>query len=239
MRANGVRATWRAPVAGCCCAKRRGYLRVGDPGLWADPWAGIARLEMPSSIGRDPAVRNPPAGPRPGCRASRRLLHRNARAPGGPDADRGTPLIRPTTRPQRSRRPSRATPITTSMDLVIAAGTTSYPLPAVDHPSAQTPRRWPARPPPAPPNFPSTRGQHRFDLLSRRHQRLDHRRRVARVGVLDGHADEPRPSPGPPRAPPLWAKWVRPSFIFVIPLVLKKSDQNRTARSTTSTKKSS
>ena len=26
------------------------YLRVGDPGPWADPWAGIARLEMPSGI---------------------------------------------------------------------------------------------------------------------------------------------------------------------------------------------
>ena len=27
------------------------YLRVGDPGPWAGPWAGIARLEMPSGIG--------------------------------------------------------------------------------------------------------------------------------------------------------------------------------------------
>ena len=34
------------------------------------------------------------------------------------------------------------------------------------------------------------RRQHRFDLLGRRHRRLDHRRRVARVGVLDGHADD-------------------------------------------------
>ena len=32
------------------------YLRVGDPGPWAGPWAGIARLEMPSGIGRDAAV---------------------------------------------------------------------------------------------------------------------------------------------------------------------------------------
>ena len=28
------------------------YLRVGDPGPWAGPWAGIARLEMPSGLGR-------------------------------------------------------------------------------------------------------------------------------------------------------------------------------------------
>ena len=32
------------------------YLRVGDPGPWAGPWAGIARLEMPSGIGRAAAV---------------------------------------------------------------------------------------------------------------------------------------------------------------------------------------
>ena len=32
------------------------YLRVGNPGPWAGPWAGIARLEMPSGIGRDAAV---------------------------------------------------------------------------------------------------------------------------------------------------------------------------------------
>ena len=37
----------------------------------------------------------------------------------------------------------------------------------------------------------STTGrQHRFHLLGRRHQRLDHRRRVAGIGVLDGHADD-------------------------------------------------
>ena len=38
------------------------YLRVGDPGPWAGPCAGIARLEMPSSIGRDATVE----GGRPG-----------------------------------------------------------------------------------------------------------------------------------------------------------------------------
>ena len=32
------------------------YLRVGDSGPWAGPWAGIARLEMPSGIGRAAAV---------------------------------------------------------------------------------------------------------------------------------------------------------------------------------------
>ena len=32
------------------------YLRVGDPGPWAGPRAGIARLDMPSGIGRDAAV---------------------------------------------------------------------------------------------------------------------------------------------------------------------------------------
>ena len=32
------------------------YLRVGNPGPWAGPWAGIARLEMPSGIGRDATV---------------------------------------------------------------------------------------------------------------------------------------------------------------------------------------
>ncbi len=32
------------------------YLRVGDPGPWAGPWAGIARIEMPSGIGREAAI---------------------------------------------------------------------------------------------------------------------------------------------------------------------------------------
>ena len=47
------------------------YLRVGDPGPWAGPWAGIARLEMPSGIGRAAAVEA--AERAAGCRASRRL----------------------------------------------------------------------------------------------------------------------------------------------------------------------
>ncbi len=32
------------------------YLRVGDAGPWASPWAGIARLEVPSGTGRQAAV---------------------------------------------------------------------------------------------------------------------------------------------------------------------------------------
>ena len=56
------------------------YLRVGDPGPWAGPWAGIARLEMPSGIGRDAAVEaaDRAAGWLPGFASA---LHRNARAP--------------------------------------------------------------------------------------------------------------------------------------------------------------
>ena len=51
------------------------YLRVGDPGPWAGPWAGIARLEMPSGIGRDAAVEaaERAAGWLAACRSSRRL----------------------------------------------------------------------------------------------------------------------------------------------------------------------
>ena len=54
------------------------YLRVGDPGPWAGPWAGIARLEMPSGIGRDAAVEaaDRAAGWLPGFASA---LHRNAR----------------------------------------------------------------------------------------------------------------------------------------------------------------
>ena len=64
------------------------YLRVGDPGPWAGPWAGIARLEMPSGIGRDAAVEAAeraagwPAGLRVGSAPGRA-------GPGEPDADRG------------------------------------------------------------------------------------------------------------------------------------------------------
>ena len=56
------------------------YLRVGDPGPWAGPWAGIARLEMPSGIGRAAAVEaaDQAAGWLPGFASA---LHRDARAP--------------------------------------------------------------------------------------------------------------------------------------------------------------
>lgn len=32
------------------------YLRVGDPGQWASPWAGIVRLEVPAGSGRRAAI---------------------------------------------------------------------------------------------------------------------------------------------------------------------------------------
>jgi hypothetical protein len=32
------------------------YLRVGDPGPWASPWAGIVRLEVPAGAGRQAAI---------------------------------------------------------------------------------------------------------------------------------------------------------------------------------------
>ena len=56
------------------------YLRVGDPGPWAGPWAAIARLEMPSGIGRTAAVEaaDQAAGWLPGFASA---LHRDARAP--------------------------------------------------------------------------------------------------------------------------------------------------------------
>ena len=56
------------------------YLRVGDPGPWAGPWAGIARVEMPSGIGRDAAAEaaDRAAGWLPGFASA---LHRDARAP--------------------------------------------------------------------------------------------------------------------------------------------------------------
>ena len=58
---------------GCC-------LRVGAPGPWAGPGAGIARLEMPSGIGRAAAVEaaERAAGWLPGFASA---LHRDARAP--------------------------------------------------------------------------------------------------------------------------------------------------------------
>ena len=56
------------------------YLRVGDPGPWAGPWAGIARVEMPSGIGRGAAVEaaDRAAGWLPDFASA---LHRDARAP--------------------------------------------------------------------------------------------------------------------------------------------------------------
>ena len=65
------------------------YLRVGDPGPWAGPWAGIARLEMPSGIGRAAAIEaaDQAAGWLPGFAPA---LHRAARAAGEFDADRGS-----------------------------------------------------------------------------------------------------------------------------------------------------
>ena len=56
------------------------YIRVGDPGPWAGPWAGIARLEVPASSGSGQAVATVD-------RAARWLPvfasapHRDARAP--------------------------------------------------------------------------------------------------------------------------------------------------------------
>lgn len=32
------------------------YLRVGDAGIWASPWAGIVRLEVPAGAGRQAAI---------------------------------------------------------------------------------------------------------------------------------------------------------------------------------------
>ncbi len=56
------------------------YLRVGDPGPWAGPWAGMARIEMPAGIGLAAAVdaANRAAGWLPDFSSA---LHRDARAP--------------------------------------------------------------------------------------------------------------------------------------------------------------
>ena len=56
------------------------YLRVGDPGPWAGPWAGIARIEMPAGIGLTAAVEaaDRAAGWLPDFASA---LHRDARAP--------------------------------------------------------------------------------------------------------------------------------------------------------------
>ena len=55
------------------------YLRVGDPGPWAGPWAGIARLEMPS--GNRPRRRGRGGGAGGWLPGFASALHRDARAP--------------------------------------------------------------------------------------------------------------------------------------------------------------
>ncbi|MCY4661724.1 MAG: hypothetical protein OXF93_18240 [Acidobacteria bacterium] len=56
------------------------YLRVGDSGPWAGPWAGIARIEVPAGIGLAAAV--DAAGEAAGwLPAFASALHRDARAP--------------------------------------------------------------------------------------------------------------------------------------------------------------
>ena len=70
------------PLYGC-------YLRVGDLGPWAGPWAGIARLgDAVRHRRRRRAVEaaDRDAGWLPGFPSA---LHRDARAPCEPDADRG------------------------------------------------------------------------------------------------------------------------------------------------------
>ena len=56
------------------------YLRVGNPGLWASPWAGIARIETPAGAGRSTviAAADRAAGWLPDFVTA---LHRDARAP--------------------------------------------------------------------------------------------------------------------------------------------------------------
>jgi hypothetical protein len=56
------------------------YLRVGDPGPWAGPWAGIARIETPAGIGLAAAAEaaDRAAGWLPDFASA---LHRDARAP--------------------------------------------------------------------------------------------------------------------------------------------------------------
>ena len=56
------------------------YLRAGDPGPWAGPWAGIARIEVSSGIGRAAAIEaaDEAASWLPDFASA---LHRDARAP--------------------------------------------------------------------------------------------------------------------------------------------------------------
>ena len=56
------------------------YLRVGDPGPWASPWSGVARIEVPAGVGLADAAAaaDEAAGWLPGFASP---LHRDARAP--------------------------------------------------------------------------------------------------------------------------------------------------------------
>ncbi len=56
------------------------YLRIGDPGLWAAPWSGIARIEVGAAVGLEAAVAiaDRASGWLPGFGSA---LHRDARAP--------------------------------------------------------------------------------------------------------------------------------------------------------------
>ena len=56
------------------------YVRVGDPGPWAGPWAGIARLEVPASSGSGQAIATVDRAAR-WLPAFASAPHRDARAP--------------------------------------------------------------------------------------------------------------------------------------------------------------
>lgn len=56
------------------------YIRVGDSGPWAGPWAGIARLEVPASSGSGQAIRTVDRAAR-WLPAFASAPHRDARAP--------------------------------------------------------------------------------------------------------------------------------------------------------------
>ena len=56
------------------------YIRVGDPGPWAGPWAGIARLEVPASSGSAQAIATVDRAAR-WLPAFASAPHRDARAP--------------------------------------------------------------------------------------------------------------------------------------------------------------
>ena len=87
------------------------YLRVGDPGLWAGPWAGIARLEMPSGIARDAAVEGGGAGGGLAAGLAAGLRVGSAPGPGAgpgePDADRGPRTASAPAAGGRTPRPAR------------------------------------------------------------------------------------------------------------------------------------